>query len=85
MEQELEMLQREQNKMLLARFNTRIAEVVAQQPAPFIYERLGEKYRYYYIDEFQDTSVLQWHNLVPLVGNALDGLKDGSEAGAVFW
>ena len=84
MEQELEVLQREQNKMLLARFNARIAEVVAQQPAPFIYERLGEKYRYYYIDEFQDTSVLQWHNLVPLVGNALDGLKDGSEAGAVF-
>ncbi|MBS4012590.1 MAG: UvrD-helicase domain-containing protein [Bacteroidetes bacterium] len=52
-------------------FNKRIAEIVSQQPVPFIYERLGEKYQHYMIDEFQDTSLLQWQNLLPLVENAL--------------
>ncbi len=52
-------------------FNKKIADIVAQQPVPFIYERLGEKYQHYMIDEFQDTSLLQWQNLLPLVENAL--------------
>ncbi|NTV83690.1 MAG: UvrD-helicase domain-containing protein, partial [Bacteroidales bacterium] len=39
--------------------------------APFIYERLGEKYHHYLIDEFQDTSIMQWHNLLPLIENSL--------------
>jgi ATP-dependent exoDNAse (exonuclease V) beta subunit len=38
---------------------------------PFVYERIGEKYDHYLIDEFQDTSVLQWNNLLPLVHNTL--------------
>jgi ATP-dependent exoDNAse (exonuclease V) beta subunit len=61
----------ENNKLLISEFNRRIAEVVREQPAPFIYERLGEKYHHYLIDEFQDTSILQWHNLLPLVENSL--------------
>ena len=59
------------NKLLISEFNRRIAEVVKEQPAPFIYERLGEKYHHYLIDEFQDTSILQWHNLLPLIENSL--------------
>jgi len=42
-----------------------------EEPAPFIYERLGEKYKHFLIDEFQDTSVLQWNNLLPLLENSL--------------
>ncbi len=61
----------ENNKLLISEFNRRISEVVREQPAPFIYERIGEKYLHYLIDEFQDTSILQWHNLLPLVENAL--------------
>jgi len=52
-------------------FNKRIAAIVSRQPVPFIYERLGERYRHYMIDEFQDTSLLQWQNLLPLVENSL--------------
>jgi ATP-dependent exoDNAse (exonuclease V) beta subunit len=52
-------------------FNKKIAEIVAQQPVPFIYERIGERYQHYMIDEFQDTSSLQWQNLLPLVDNSL--------------
>ncbi len=52
-------------------FNKRIAGIVREEPVPFIYERLGERYRHYMIDEFQDTSALQWENLLPLLVNGL--------------
>lgn len=61
----------ENNTALLAEFNNAIAQVVAQEPAPFIYERLGERYNHFLIDEFQDTSTLQFINLLPLLDNSL--------------
>lgn len=57
-------------------FNKTIQDVVSREPAPFIYERLGEFYNHFLIDEFQDTSEVQWTNLVPLTGEAL--AKNGS-------
>ncbi|MBK7384355.1 MAG: UvrD-helicase domain-containing protein [Flavobacteriales bacterium] len=48
-----------------------VAQVVRDEPAPFIFERLGERYRHFLLDEFQDTSLLQWHTLLPLIHNAL--------------
>ncbi len=59
------------NILLISEFNKRIAEVVLHEPVPFIYERTGEKFRHYLVDEFQDTSVLQWQNLLPLIDNSL--------------
>jgi len=52
-------------------FNKKIAEIVSVEPAPFIYERIGERYHHFMIDEFQDTSGLQWQNLLPLIDNSL--------------
>ena len=63
--------------MHLSEFNRLINKIVSEEPAPFIYERLGSRYRHFLIDEFQDTSVLQWHNLVPLVEN---GVSQGHES-----
>ena len=67
----VEEISRERNVVLISEFNRRIAAIVLTEPVPFIYERLGEKYRHLLIDEFQDTSVLQWNNLLPLVENAV--------------
>lgn len=61
----------------LSEFNRLINRIVSEEPAPFIYERLGNRYHHFLIDEFQDTSVLQWHNLVPLVEN---GVSQGHES-----
>jgi ATP-dependent exoDNAse (exonuclease V) beta subunit len=68
---ELQKLKEEQNKMLISEFNAIISREIANQPTPFIYERLGEKFKHYFIDEFQDTSVMQWENLMPLLENVL--------------
>tara|TARA_B100001179_G_scaffold211346_1_gene178532 strand:+ start:2086 stop:5220 length:3135 start_codon:yes stop_codon:yes gene_type:complete len=70
-QQELEALKEENNLLLISEFNALIHDSIKDQPAPFIYERLGEKYRHFFIDEFQDTSLLQWENLKPLIANAL--------------
>ena len=59
------------NIKFIAEFNRLISEAIIDEPAPFIYERLGEKYKYFFIDEMQDTSELQWENLMPLMHNAL--------------
>ncbi|MFO7614085.1 MAG: UvrD-helicase domain-containing protein [Bacteroidales bacterium] len=71
MEKQLDILTREDNKLLISEFNRRISGIVRAQPAPFIYERLGERYHHFLLDEFQDTSILQWHNLLPLIENSL--------------
>ena len=68
---ELEIIKEEQNLLLISEFNTLISETIKDEPAPFIYERLGEKYKHYFIDEFQDTSIMQWENLIPLISNKL--------------
>ncbi len=70
-QKELNILKEEQNKMLISEFNKIISNEIKGQPTPFIYERLGEKFKHYFIDEFQDTSNMQWENLVPLLDNAL--------------
>ncbi|UOB19256.1 UvrD-helicase domain-containing protein [Abyssalbus ytuae] len=69
---ELEEIKEEQNLILVSEFNNIISSAISNQPAPFIYERIGEKYRNYFIDEFQDTSEMQWKNLLPLISNALE-------------
>ncbi len=71
LQKELRNLKEEENKILISEFNTLISKEIKDQPTPFIYERLGEKFRHYFIDEFQDTSSMQWQNLIPLMDNAL--------------
>ncbi len=68
---ELNLIKDEQNLLLISEFNSIISNEIKNQPIPFIYERIGEKFKYYFIDEFQDTSELQWQNLMPLVNNVL--------------
>ncbi|WGH74452.1 UvrD-helicase domain-containing protein [Tenacibaculum tangerinum] len=69
--QELTHLKEENNLRLNAEFNQLISENIKDQPAPFIYERIGQRFMHYFIDEMQDTSTLQWQNLIPLIDNAL--------------
>lgn len=82
--QEFKQIQQEQNLVSISDFNKIIHDEIQNQPAPFIYERLGEKYRHYFVDEFQDTSVMQWQNLIPLIDNALAGQDDYGQKGTLM-
>ncbi|WP_299533347.1 exodeoxyribonuclease V subunit beta [Ulvibacterium sp.] len=78
-DREVRSIQIERDQLSISEFNSIISREIKNQPAPFIYERLGEKYRHYFIDEFQDTSEMQWNNLIPLIDSALS-----SEGGSLF-
>ena len=56
LEKQLTYIREDQNFIHISEFNKKVAEVVIKQPIPFIYERIGEKFNHYLIDEFQDTS-----------------------------
>lgn len=81
---ELTKIQNEQNVLSITEFNAIIHREIQNQPAPFIYERLGERYRHFFIDEFQDTSEMQWQNLIPLIDNALAGQDDTGQKGTLM-
>jgi ATP-dependent exoDNAse (exonuclease V) beta subunit len=74
--QELQDVKKEKEVLPIFEFNRKIAESIQGQPAPFIYERLGERYHHFFIDEFQDTSLLQWANLQPLIDNSLSAASE---------
>ncbi len=52
-------------------FNRIIRRVLSQEPIPFIYLRAGSRFKTIMIDEFQDTSFMQWQNLLPLIHESL--------------
>jgi ATP-dependent exoDNAse (exonuclease V) beta subunit len=81
---ELAKIQKEQNILSIAEFNKLINEQIQNQPAPFIYERLGERYKHFFMDEFQDTSEMQWQNLIPLIDNALVSEDMEGERGSLM-
>lgn len=61
----------EKNIVFISEFNQAVAGFIREEPVPYIYERLGDRYKHYLVDEFQDTSAMQWLNLLPLVHNSL--------------
>lgn len=62
----------ENNMMLLADAPKFLHGVIQDSDTPYVYEKVGSFYRNYLIDEFQDTSSMQWKNFLPLVSNGLD-------------
>jgi ATP-dependent exoDNAse (exonuclease V) beta subunit len=77
-------IQKEQGILSITEFNKLIHDQIQNQPAPFIYERLGEKYKHFFIDEFQDTSEMQWQNLIPLIDNATSSEDLHGERGSLL-
>ncbi len=76
-----ESLQHEQGTAFLDQVTQRINGIVLSDPMPYIYERLGEKYKHIFIDEFQDTSEVQFTNMLPLLGHALSLERDSLVVG----
>lgn len=72
---------KENNLLHISEFQKKINQVVKQQSAPVIYERIGDWYDHIMIDEHQDTSILQWQNLLPLIENSQFKSKDSLVVG----
>ena len=85
---QVELTNRETGRLPIADINMLIHEVIDGQDTPFIYERLGQYFRHFMIDEFQDTSALQWQNFEPLIqeaeGNNHDNLVVGDIKQSIY-
>ena len=64
-------LNEENNRFLLSETANFLRNVINDQDIPFIYEKTGTMIKHIMIDEFQDTSTLQWDNFKPLIMNSL--------------
>ncbi|MFM2202053.1 MAG: hypothetical protein RL040_1253 [Bacteroidota bacterium] len=64
-------IREEENTLLLSDFHRMINVIIRSNDAPFIFERIGARYKHILVDEFQDTSKMQWMNLIPLIHNCL--------------
>ena len=64
-------ISKEKNLVLLNDSSQLLRKVIAGSDSPFVYEKMGSVYRNFMLDEFQDTSRLQWHNFKPLIENSL--------------
>ena len=58
--------------VLIADLPDFLNKIINDSDTPYIYEKVGERYAHYLIDEFQDTSGFQWDNFKPLVKNGTD-------------
>ena len=61
----------EQNTLLLSETKYLLSEFIGRNDAPFIYEKVGNRFERFMIDEFQDTSAREWENFLPLLQNAM--------------
>lgn len=68
---QLEDYRKRDNIILISDFNKMVASLLQEENTDFIYERLGTRFNHYLLDEFQDTSRLQWLNLIPLLEDAI--------------
>lgn len=68
---ELKKIEDENDLVLLSKFNVLINENLRNEPSAFIYEKVGSQFQHYFFDEFQDTSVLQWQNFLPLRNHSI--------------
>lgn len=64
-------IKRDDNFLMISDFYKLITDLILKEPVAYIYEKMGNRYDHFLIDEFQDTSVLQWLNFIPLMENSL--------------
>lgn len=83
-ENKINKIQSENNTKLISKFNSELNSLVKSNDAPLIYEKLGSRFSNFFIDEFQDTSELQWENLIPLISNSIQSESHDGTKGSLL-
>lgn len=71
LKEEIKVLLHEKGVLQISDSNLLLSKIIGQSDSPFIYEKTGNHYNHFMLDEFQDTSTLQWNNFKPLLVNSL--------------
>lgn len=67
----LSIIEEEKGVISLDESTNLLRDIIDGSDAPFIYEKLGVRFNHFLLDEFQDTSVVQWENFKPLLANSV--------------
>lgn len=67
----VENLTKDTNRFMLSNTQALLKELIADSDTPFIFERIGARLKHVMIDEFQDTSTIQWQNFQVLLANCM--------------
>ena len=71
LKEEIKELLQEKGMLQISDSNMLLSRIIGGSESPFIYEKIGNHFHHFMLDEFQDTSALQWNNFKPLVANSL--------------
>ncbi len=63
---------RDNNSVILSETNDFLHKIIDRDETPFVYEKAATRIDHYMLDEFQDTSAMQWDNFRPLVKDSVD-------------
>ena len=74
---------KENNVVLLSETTELLNKIIDGSDTPFIYEKIGSRIDHFMLDEFQDTSLMQWQNFKPLIQNSLAAGNDNLIVGDV--
>lgn len=80
---EFDALLKEKNVLGLDDSNSILRDIIDGSDAPFVYEKLGVRFEDFLLDEFQDTSVIQWQNFLPLLRESDSNGRDNLVVGDV--
>jgi ATP-dependent helicase/nuclease subunit A len=69
--QNVHLITTSENSFLLSDAGEFLNLIISGDQSPFIYEKVGNRYENFMIDEFQDTSIIQWNNFRPLIENSM--------------
>ena len=80
---EFDSLMKEKNVLAIDESNTLLKKIIDGSDAPFVYEKIGVRFEDFLLDEFQDTSRIQWENFEPLLKESNSSGRDNLVVGDV--
>ena len=69
--QRLQTYKQEEEVIMISDLPDFLNQIINDSDTPFIYEKVGNRYQHFFIDEFQDTSTFQWENFRPLIQESM--------------
>ena len=71
LEKKIEEYSKENNEFPISEITNFLYKIIGDNDAPFIYEKAGSVFQHFLLDEFQDTSIMQWKSFKPLITNSI--------------
>jgi len=83
LDQQIQLDSKETHRLLITETSELLSKIIDGSDTPFVLEKIGVHLHHLLLDEFQDTSDLQWHNFRPLLNNSLSSGYDNLIVGDV--